>query len=300
MKTKFHLSAGVSSTEMNCLVRHQSAEQSLFDIPKSRATLLYYEIEMVRRTTFICSSTCRKAAKPNMSNSLNLYNQQRADSNYIVASTVLNNFYITANDTPHHFRKMADIEDKLFHHDLFCALNLINTFIPSNGIEQNHKSFYLLYYSWYNNPSAWSEEDDASLINLAMKCPHFEGAVIYHARSFYNLIHPDQYNFIGDACDPVGAYKSAPVVNNQTGFTKFDVILYPNPTTSKLNLICNHCDNSTELIIHDAIGHQVWNQQLKYKNGEKTLEFNLPSGIYTITITNKTTKENETKKLIVE
>ena len=61
MKTKFHLSAGVSPTETNCLVRHQPVEQSLFDIPKSRATLLYYEIEMVQRTTFICSSTCRKA-----------------------------------------------------------------------------------------------------------------------------------------------------------------------------------------------------------------------------------------------
>ncbi len=61
MKTENYTSVGVSSTEMSWMVRHQPVEQSLFDIPKSRATLLYYEIEMVRRTTFICSSTCRKA-----------------------------------------------------------------------------------------------------------------------------------------------------------------------------------------------------------------------------------------------
>jgi hypothetical protein len=39
---------------------------------------------------------------------------------------------------------------------------------------------------------------------------------------------------------------------------------------------------------------------LKYASGETSIRFELAAGIYNITITNKSTSEHETKKLIVE
>jgi hypothetical protein len=230
----------------------------------------------------------------------NLYNQQLADSAYISASSGLHTFFTSSNDTSHHFRKMADIEKKLFEGNWPCAATLISAFSPANAIEINHKLFYELYLKWNYTPGSWEEEDSEALSDLAMKCPHYEGAVIYNARSFYNLVYQNQYTFFGDACDPVGSYKSGHEVNSESKFTNFDVSIYPNPNGGYLNLECGHCDDNTEVIIYDAVGKIVWRKAIKYASGETLIQFKLASGIYNVSITNQTTQQHETKKLIVE
>jgi hypothetical protein len=83
-------------------------------------------------------------------------------------------------------------------------------------------------------------------------------------------------------------------------FSSFDVNIYPNPTGGLINLSCNHCDDNTEVIVYDILGKKVWHKLLKYASGETFIRFELAAGIYNITITNKSTSEHETKKLIVE
>jgi hypothetical protein len=49
------------SSITNSTTKEYETKKSMFDMSKNRTTLVYNKIEMVRRTTFICSSTCRKA-----------------------------------------------------------------------------------------------------------------------------------------------------------------------------------------------------------------------------------------------
>lgn len=49
------------SSIANSTTKEYETKKSMFDMSKNRTTLVYNKIELVRRTTFICSSTCRKA-----------------------------------------------------------------------------------------------------------------------------------------------------------------------------------------------------------------------------------------------
>ncbi len=49
------------SSIANSTNKEYETKKATFDMTKSGTTLVYNKIEMVRRTTFIYSSTCRKA-----------------------------------------------------------------------------------------------------------------------------------------------------------------------------------------------------------------------------------------------
>ncbi len=194
------------------------------------------------------------------------------------------------------FDKFAQAERKFIVGDLTSARTLYTAVSPTNNIETNYKTYYGLYYTYANNSFAPTNgTDETNLRSLANGCPSKDGACVYQARSLYNSVYGTTSNY--PVCSNSGA-RMADLMSLEP-IASWNVSLYPNPTTSQLNVASSHADEILEISIKDLSGRVVLHKTVKLNGFITTLELGLMNGAYLVTVVNGE-HEQITKKLIIE
>ena len=284
------------SSITNSTTKEYETKKSMFDMSKNRTTLVYNKIEMVRRTTFICSSTCRKAEHVEQP----VF--QLADTSYINADSLLTNFFY--NTCPQGIKTVHKIEDKIDAGDFGCAQTLVNNFTPTNNIEQNYKDYYKLLLP-YLTAGTWSDNvEGIALLNLANKCIYTNGLIISNARVLYNSIYRERFTVFNDECisDEEGEHGSGHgnKIGNTISSNTFEVEVYPNPTERGFDLYSNCNTNcNVNVTVRDINGQNVIKKECNLKEGNCFINTQLVSGIYMVTITKIDTKEQRVRKLLI-
>lgn len=168
-----------------------------------------------------------------------------------------------------------------------------------NAVESNYKNYYTVYAKFknYNFTSA----DSAILINLAKLCPGMDGAIVYQARALYNLIYNTVKLYKDDctASNNAGSrFITTADTENKNIKTSWNVELFPNPTSSELNIVSKAESENLTVIVRDMAGKVVYSQNLLTNNFISKLDLDLVSGIYLVTINNNN-NESTTKKLVI-
>ncbi len=125
---------------------------------------------------------------------------------------------------------------------------------------------------------------------------------MYQARVLYNSLF-DVYNTFDDNCpEPTSNARLGKTVSSDgTQQTNNNFIVYPNPAKDK---ICFTADNlgltSYDVVIFDMQGKQVYLKNYNNAQGIKTINLNLPAGVYIIQLSNLATYDIYIKKLVIE
>lgn len=175
--------------------------------------------------------------------------------------------------------------------------NAISSSVSSKvSVEDNYKTYFDLYDKY--KADTFDSTDVVNLITLASKCPGVDGPVIYQARSLYHLVTKDVF-VVKDNCEQASnARQTKKQTMSPKATTTWDVQLYPNPTSGELNLVSKNDNESLTVIIKDATGKVVNQNNLQVSNFIGNLTLNLENGLYLISVTN-TKNETVTKKLII-
>lgn len=164
-----------------------------------------------------------------------------------------------------------------------------NTTLPIGRLYENFEKdlnriyLDLLTQGWQNLTTADFEE----LEELALSCPFVNGSAVYKARSLYAHIQPGlSYNDL-EICNAVGVYKNSSgnssVGNNEE--QSLNIILYPNPTHSELQIYLPLSEGPVQIQVFDMAAMQVLNLNDKLQNGYVIIPVSsLTSGIYSIRI----------------
>jgi hypothetical protein len=218
----------------------------------------------------------------------NLYDAIRVDSANAALNPTIANFYNNCNSSTHPYRKLWDMELALSKRDFGMAAQLKSAFVPANNIEINYLNYIDLHIKMVGNLDL-SAENKTSLQNLALRCPHIEGSVIYSARSLFNSLFPENYTIFQDVCAGSGLYKSLDSNFLDKKENKFEVIVFPNPTNDVINISTNLSkDEEIEIIITDLAGSNVLKQKCVTNNSNCFVSMaNISDGLYYVTIKNK-------------
>ncbi len=142
-----------------------------------------------------------------------------------------------------------------------------------------------------------SKTDLASLYSLANLCPGIDGPVIYQARALYQVVTKDVIVF-KENCEQISNARQSKKSSITPSVANWDVQLYPNPTSGELNIVSKNNSEQLTVIIKDATGKIVNQNNLQVSDFISNLTLNLENGLYLITITNNK-NETTTKKLVI-
>lgn len=134
----------------------------------------------------------------------------------------------------------------------------------------------------------------SDLTNLCSLCPGLNGACVYQARALYNRVFDLPGNFT-DNCESYGE-KRAPIA--ALSAKKWEVKMFPNPTSGQLNIVSTKTAELLSIEISDLTGKNLLRQKLKTKDYIAKLDLNLINGAYLIRITNGS-NESIIKKLLI-
>jgi hypothetical protein len=150
----------------------------------------------------------------------------------------------------------------------------------------------------YKTPK-WMPEA-ADVFTLANKCPVKNGVVVYAARNLYNAIIGKIYRF-EDKCDNAARGTNTPtkfIRLNQPKPTPVaqikteEIVVYPNPAKSTLNITCNKIKQIT---VVDALGKTAIQKEASSVNNMQLNIEKLQKGIYLIKVLNSNNKVYTTK-----
>ena len=95
-------------------------------------------------------------------------------------------------------------------------------------------------------------------------------------------------------------------INQNFTYSKIDAVefknelavgIYPNPSTGQLNI--SNCKNYDKLYVADLLGRTVYSSDVSKESMNLDLN-SLPVGQYFITLTNSTTKNKFTSKIVID
>jgi len=169
---------------------------------------------------------------------------------------------------------------------LLQELSILNSFIGANEFERSFKE----YYSIYIENLIHGTIDDGSieiLENLASKCTTEAG--VYPANAYSML--PDCLqeevitcnNYFGDENSAIPSERLENFINK---VDKTEILnIYPNPTSSQINISFNKRITSLESIsLYNTLGKTVLYKELESESQFLTLEPNLKPGLYLLYI----------------
>jgi Secretion system C-terminal sorting domain len=215
-----------------------------------------------------------------------IYQWLNNEPGYITGVPELTSFYNEANALTSPYRKMKNIEADIAAALYSSAQTMNNAFVPSIYIETNHKNFYDIQIK-YLSGTAITAADKTELLRIALECPHTDGAIVYDARSLYNIIAINEgqaLNTFTDDCNPSGLFRQAESIKEQ----EFDVEIYPNPSTGKFFIALPESKTKAIAIgICNILGQKVSEHTLLIDNGVAPIHLQLLPGLYFITVTNE-------------
>ncbi|MEY2828315.1 MAG: Secretion system C-terminal sorting domain [Bacteroidota bacterium] len=209
----------------------------------------------------------------------------------------IDNFYLQGQSS--NFEVMAQIDSLLGDTTIGmpAAFAAVNAFNPVNQIEQNFKDYYL-YYLGYITCGALSSADSMALYQLASSCPDIQGTSVFRALALYHSLSPDDMITMNNCDRNIETEDRGERKRNIKNINN-GVEIYPNPSNGSFEIIVPD-ESSTYLIsIVNYIGQQVYTSQ-SINSSIINMKTDFPSGVYMITIKNKTTNENTIQKIVVE
>jgi Secretion system C-terminal sorting domain len=162
---------------------------------------------------------------------------------------------------------------------------------------------YYKYFNWvvnmYKTPKWLPNADE--VFEVANKCPVKNGVVVYAARNLFNAIIGKIYRFENN-CDNAAARGTntptqfirlkQPKVNTNEKLETSNVVIFPNPAKSIVNVTCNRIKQIT---VVDALGKTAIQKE---GNGVNNMQLNieqLQKGIYLIKVIDSHNKVSTTK-----
>lgn len=216
------------------------------------------------------------------------YRALKAEPNLMQGSPTLTAFYNNAQPTL--LQSLTSVEDALSTNSLSLAQNLISAITPTNSVEANYQSFYQIFKN--SKDSTLSSGDSLALINLANMCPYVDGAVVFQARSLYNIVYNDYFKF-NDNCSLQQLAKgsgNSDLLLNGNEQKEINVILktklYPNPNNGNFSLRFNDNvkEQNVEIVVLDILGKEVLRDNKTIATGDYLLNVNLVNGTYLVKV----------------
>jgi len=235
-------------------------------------------------------------------NKTNLFRLLDSDTTLMDSSATLYNFYHT--EIMGNKGKLLTVEKKIA---LTChytsAYNFLQSISPNTSIEHNYWDYYNLLISYKMHDSLLPSENSL-LFDLASRCPFIDGAVVYQARSLFNIVNNLVFNFEDD-CDlenVVGERKilitEEQLFKNNYGSSISDYNLFPNPAIDELTIISKKESEKINITIVDVNRKLLLTKDLTMHNYQAEIKLNLINGVYFVILTNMD-KERVVKKLII-
>lgn len=227
-----------------------------------------------------------------------VYTELLVDSTIYTSDSTMNAFY-QQNKTMA-IGNLTDAENLLAKADVLTAQNKLQVTSPTDVIEQNALRFYELYIATKYNTLDSTGFD--GLTTLAKGCPETDGVAVYQARVLRNSIM-DVYTQYEDNCiaESAGSRLMQPNKNEETVIEKKNFIVYPNPNNGKVFFTADNLGlTSYDVNVYDVTGKQVYSQYFADGLGIKTFQLSLPTGIYSIHLSNINVNEIYIHKLVIE
>lgn len=191
--------------------------------------------------------------------------------------------------------KFAQAEKQAYNGANTQASAISSSVSSKVSVEDNYKTYFALYDKYKSGNL--DETDLASLYSLANLCPGIDGPVIYQARALYQVVTKDVIVF-KENCEQVSNARQSKKSSITPSVANWDVQLYPNPTSGELNIVSKNNSEQLTVIIKDATGKIVNQNNLQVSDFISNLTLNLDNGLYIITITNNR-NERTVKKLVI-
>lgn len=222
-----------------------------------------------------------------------VYRMLRDDPTLQNGSTILQNFYATKQQS--NSETMAAVEEDFMLPDVFAAQAKTSGMMATNNIEQNYLTFFESYIK--HQTDTINASDSLTLRTLAMGCPFTDGEVVYQARALFNAIYMSNVIF-EDGCSSGNARMMGFTENSvNTASTDLQVTIYPNPTTGETTLLIEGDENEWFIAVSDIQGRKI--HEKTYTTNKINLKLEADNGVYFVHITNNSTNETITKKLII-
>ena len=213
------------------------------------------------------------ASQNSYSNKNMVYRMIRRDQS-LLSSPILSNFYIANANSG--WGLFATVEDSLNTGNYSHANTLLNGYTPINGIEQNYKSFYLIYASAMQG--SHTSADSLNLIALANSCPLLNGTVVFQARALRNILIQGYENYEDNCPNGISVEKLTSV---EKGNVSKSLLVYPNPSNGKVYISGFAASDKVGTVeVSDITGKVISKQQYPVKSGIIELNLNLTNGVY--------------------
>jgi hypothetical protein len=198
--------------------------------------------------------------------------------------------------------KFLQVEENIYYGFYDEAASILAEIDVSddNILETNYKTFYTLYLSYLNLSAGemYHADDGSSLHTLAELCPGTNGPVIYQAIALYNSIYGELISPDCNESEGRMANNSSQNEKNEISNKIWELYVFPNPASTKLNFTSNIENETLLLSILDLSGRIVFSGTVKTKDFIGKLDIDLINGAYFISIENSH-NEKITKKLLI-
>jgi hypothetical protein len=207
------------------------------------------------------------------------------------SSSVLDSFYILRlNDN---VGKLREMNQKIDDHLYDDAEALRDQVTPNNLVELAYRDVMDLQLKYQRG--LFSSEDSIVLHIWAESCFYLYGKAVPLAQALYNQIYNTTVFFSEDCPE----YLPRSVSINTPSKDALDVVLYPNPNSSKLFGKANEEDVHTAFcIIRSIEGKIIYNGSFHFTRGLDLSNLGLNSGVYTVELSFEARDEYIVKKLV--
>jgi hypothetical protein len=233
-------------------------------------------------------------------NQLSLYQLGLSDSSLSDSFAIFNRFMLHA--APSRFGWITDMQSALASGDVITATALLGAAPPAMGrdvvdsevvitdysdadyVVANYSNYFNLYINYLNG--TMSSGDSSSLNALTLLCPATNGAVVYQARSLYDLITGQTVGYDDDSCNITDSSRLYRIAKGLNDTKAQNYSLFPNPNEGSFVIHQAVADNKAiTLKVYNAIGALVYQTNANFTNG--SIQVNLgqkASGLYLVCI----------------
>jgi hypothetical protein len=190
--------------------------------------------------------------------------------------------FLSTNEYTNH-GKLERIEENIALGNFTEAQNEILT-LEDNYIDNNFKFMDELFIKYALD--TLNTTDSLNLLDLANKCPLYDGSVVYQARAFFMSLYGSSITFDETACfqkNDEGGKKSIQLENISTdnSGTSFPLVVYPNPSKGEF-YISNY--NSYEIELFDLQGRKIQFTKSYVNDNVSLINLSCKNGFYNLII----------------
>jgi hypothetical protein len=149
---------------------------------------------------------------------------------------------------------------------------------------------------------------------LANQCPFADGPAVFKARALYDFINFSNEVYYDEDC-PEKGYSGRAASNDTennslnellaitetkkiTKKIKTEYFLYPNPAFDKIYIRSKSNNEQLDIYVCDILGRVFLTTNLSVKNHLSTINFDIPNGVYFLTVIDSK-KQKSAFKLII-